>query len=100
MARVLLLIPSRTYRTHDFMAAASRLGIEVVVGSEHRPALASLMEGRHLRLDFGDIPQSTARIVGLARNRPLSSVVAVDDGGAVLAGSVAAALGIPPQPIH
>ena len=99
MARVLLLIPSRTYRTHDFMAAASRLGIEVVVGSEHRPALASLMEGRHLRLDFGDIRQSTARIVDFASNRPLSSVVAVDDGGTVLAASAAAALGIPHSPI-
>jgi len=44
MARVLLLIPSRTYRTHDFMEAASRLGVEVVVGSEHRSALAKLME--------------------------------------------------------
>ena len=48
MARVLLLIPSRTYRTHDFMAAASRLGIEVVVGSEHRPALAGLMDAGFL----------------------------------------------------
>ena len=95
MARVLLLIPSRTYRTHDFMSAASRLGIEVVVGSEHRPALASLMEGRHLRLDFQDIARSTARIVDLSKTQPLASVVAVDDGGTVLAASAAAALGIP-----
>ena len=99
MARVLLLIPSRTYRTHDFMAAASRLGIEVVVGSEHRPALASLMEGRHLKLDFGDIPQSTARIVDFSKTHPLASVVAVDDGGTMLAASAAAALGIPHSPI-
>src|SRR2546423_9397228 len=99
MARVLLLIPSRTHRTHDFMAAASRLGIEVVVGSEHRAALASLMEGRHLRLDFHDIARSTARIVDFATTRPLSSVVAVDDGGTVLAASAAAALRIPHNPI-
>ncbi len=52
MARVLLLIPSRTYRTHDFMEAAGRLAIEVVVGSQHRPALAALMDGRHLRIRF------------------------------------------------
>src|SRR5213596_3674256 len=76
MARVLLLIPSRTYRTHDFMAAASRLGIEVVVGSEHRPALAGLMEGRHLRLDFHDIERSTARIVDFSKAKPLAAVVA------------------------
>ena len=63
MARVLLLIPSRTYRTHDFMAAASRLGIEVVVGSEHRPALAGLMEGRRLRLDF-HVPACAILVAG------------------------------------
>src|SRR5438046_6530238 len=92
MARVLLLIPSRTYRTHDFMAAASRLGIEVVVGSEHRPALAGLMEGRHLRLDFHDIERSTARIADFSKAKPLTAVVAVDDAGTLLAASASAAL--------
>jgi biotin carboxylase len=99
MARVLLLIPSRTYRTHDFMAAASRLGIEVVVGSEHRPALAGLMEGRHLRLDFHDIERSTGRIVDFSRAKPLAAVVAVDDAGTLLAASAAAALGIAHNPL-
>jgi biotin carboxylase len=99
MARVLLLIPSRTYRTHDFMAAAARLDIEVVVGSEHRPALASLMEGRHLRLDFRDIAQSTSRIVDFSKTHSLAAVVAVDDGGTLLAASAASALRIPHSPI-
>jgi biotin carboxylase len=99
MARVLLLIPSRTYRTHDFMAAAARLDIEVVVGSEHRPALASLMEGRHLRLDFRDIAQSTARIMDFSKTHSLAAVVAVDDGGTLLAASAAAALCIPHSPM-
>jgi biotin carboxylase len=99
MARVLLLIPSRTYRTHDFMAAASRLGVEVVVGSEHRPALAGLMEGRQLRLDFADVEGSTRRIVDFAQTRPLASVVAVDDAGTLVAASAAAALGLPHNPV-
>jgi len=95
MTRVLLLIPSRTYRTHDFMAAATRLGIEVVVGSEHRPALAALMEGRHLRLDFTDVSESTARIVAFATTQPLDAVVAVDDGGTLLAAAASQALALP-----
>src|SRR2546428_6141589 len=77
------------------MAAASRLGIEVVVGSEHRPALAGLMEGRHLRLDFHDIQPSTRRIVEFSKTHPIAAVVAVDDGGTLLAASAAAALRIP-----
>src|SRR2546430_5133979 len=81
------------------MAAASRLGIEVVVGSEHRPALAGLMEGRHLRLDFHDIQPSTRRIVEFSKTHPITAVVAVDDGGALLAAAPAAALGHPHNPV-
>jgi biotin carboxylase len=99
MARVLLLIPSRTYRTHDFMAAASRLDVEVVVGSEHRPALAGLMEGRQLRLDFENVKGSTERIVAFAQTHPLAAIVAVDDAGTVLAAAAAEALGLAHNPI-
>jgi biotin carboxylase len=95
MTRVLLLIPSRTYRAHDFMAAAARLGVEVVVGSEHRPALAGLMEGRHLRLDFEDVGVSAGRIVAFAQTHPLAAVVAVDDTGTLLTATASQALGLP-----
>src|ERR1700724_3082037 len=94
MARVLLLIPSRTYRTHDFMEAASRLGIDVVVGSEHRSALAKLMEDRQLRLDFHDVERSTQRIVAFAKGHPLNAVVAVDDAGTLLAAAASKVLGL------
>jgi biotin carboxylase len=99
MARVLLLIPSRTYRTHDFMTAASRLDVEVVVGSEHRPALAGLMDGRHIRLDFEDLSHSTERIVDFALSHPLAAVLAVDDAGTLLAATAAQALGLPHNPV-
>ncbi len=94
MARVLLLIPSRTYRTHDFMEAAARLDVEVVVGSEHRSALAALMADRQIRLDFHDVEGSTRRIVAFAQDHPLSAVVAVDDAGTLLAASAAQTLGL------
>jgi biotin carboxylase len=99
MARVLLLIPSRTYRTHDFMEAASRLGVDVVVGSEHRSALAAMMEGRQLRLDFHDVERSTQRIVAFANDHPLNAVVAVDDTGTLLAASAAETLGLAHNPV-
>jgi len=99
MARVLLLIPSRTYRTHDFMTAAARLDVDVVVGSEHRPALAGLMHGRHLRLDFENLSGSTERIVAFAGTHPLAAVVAVDDAGTLLAATAAQALGLPHNPV-
>ena len=100
MTRVLLLIPSRTYRTHDFMEAASRLGVEVVVGSEHRSALASVMADRQLRLDFHNVERSTQRIVAFANDHPLNAVVAVDDTGTLLAASAASALGLAHNPVE
>jgi len=95
MPRVLLLIPSQTYRTHDFMTAAAALDVEVVVGSEHRPALSRLMEGRHIRLEFVDTTRSVERIVDFATTHPLDAVLAVDDAGALLAAAAAEALGLP-----
>ena len=95
MPRILLLIPSHTYRTADFLAAASALGIEVVVGCERRPALASLMEGRYLRLRFADIEWSVGRIVDFAGSSALDAVVAVDDAGTMVAAAASAALGLP-----
>src|SRR3989442_6029934 len=97
MTRVLLLIPSRTYRTHDFMAAAARLDVEVVVGSEHRPGLAGLMVGRDLRLDFENINGSTERIVAFAQTRHLTAIVAVDDARTLLAAADGIDLGLPPH---
>jgi len=99
MARVLLLIPSRTYRTHDFMEAARALSIDVVVASPHRPALAPLMDGRHLRLDFEKIDASLDSIVSFASEHPLDAVVAVDDGGTHLASAAGEALGLPHNPV-
>ena len=81
------------------MEAAGRLGVAVVVGSEHRSALAGLMQDRHLRLDFHDVERSTARILEYSRQHPLTAVVAVDDSGTVLAASAAQALGLPHNPV-
>jgi biotin carboxylase len=95
MTRVLLLVPTRTYRTSDFMAAAERLGVDVVVGSERRNALEALSAGRTLRVDLKDQARGVATIVEYARERPLDAVVGVDDGSTLVASAAAAALGLP-----
>ncbi len=42
--RVLLLLPTSTYRTRDFMEAAARLGALVVVASEEPSTMERLAE--------------------------------------------------------
>ena len=85
MARVLLLVPARTYRATDFLVAAGRLGLDVVVGSD-----GALPLDRHLvvRVDPGDLEASVDRL--LARSGPVDAVVAVDTPMLVLAAAVAA----------
>jgi biotin carboxylase len=94
MARVLLLVPSRTYRTSDFMAAAQSLGIEVAVGSDQRSALAGLMGERTLRVDFEHLERAVTAIKKYAAAHPLDAIVAVDDTGTLVAAVASAALGL------
>jgi len=95
MARVLLLAPARTYRAADFLVAAGRLGLDLVVGSD-----GALPLDRRLvvRVDPGDLAASVERLV--AHSGPVDAVVAVDTPMLVLAAAVAARMGLPHNPVH
>ncbi|HEV8626298.1 MAG TPA: ATP-grasp domain-containing protein [Acidimicrobiia bacterium] len=95
MSRVLLLLPSGTYKAPDFLDAARRLGVEVVVASETEQTLAEAMGDRALVVDLADPPGSAKRITALAARSPLDAVVAVDDQGLLIAALAAADLGLP-----
>lgn len=99
MSRVMLLIPTRSYRAPDFMEAAARLGVEVVVASDARSPLASLTKGRSLAVDFVDADAGAGAIEAFARRYPLDTIVAVDDGGALVAARAARRLELPYNPV-
>ena len=94
MARVLLLIPVASYRAADFLAAAEKLGIEVVVGSDQELVLGDLGGAIGLSLDFADIEGAVERVRIMASNAPFDAIVNVDDGGAELAAAIATALSL------
>jgi len=100
LKRILLLLPTTTYRTADFLDAVSGLDVEVVVGSERTPALSGLMEGRALRVDFRRPDAAALAIAGYARERPLDAIVPVDDEATLVAARAAAALGLPHNPVE
>lgn len=99
MPRILLLLATTTYRAADFMEAAAELGVEVVVGSDHRQALADQLPGSALELDFSDITDSTERVVAVAGEYPLDAIIAAEDEGAIVAATASAVLGLPHNPI-
>jgi len=76
--RILLLLPTATYRASDFVAAAAGLGVDVVVGSEHRQALSGSMGDRAVVLPLADVGAAVGAIVALHRRSPLDAVLAVE----------------------
>lgn len=94
MPRVLLVLPSATYRAPDFLDAAARVGAEVVVGSEHRQALSESMGNRSVVLTLSQPAMAADQIERLAERAPLDAIVAVDDGGVRAAALAAERLGL------
>ena len=102
MSRLLLLLPSATYRAKAFLDAAARLDADVVVASDHRQALAGALGDRALRVDLRRPEAAAQAIVELAQRVPFDAVVAVDDQGVLVAALAAERLGLahnPPEAI-
>jgi biotin carboxylase len=98
VARILLLVPSATYRARDFIDAARSLGVEVVIGTERAHALSELMEGRTLEVPLDDLHEAARVIVAHDDRFPLDAVLAVDDMGTLVAAEASALLGLRHNP--
>lgn len=99
MARILLLMTTRTYKAEAFLAAARRLGLDVVVGSDRVQALSHLNPGGNLALPFHDPAAAVRALVRFASAQPIDAVLAADDDGALLAAASGGALGLAHNPI-
>ncbi len=90
--RVLLLVPARTYRAADFIAAAERMRLDLVVASDGALPLGGSVIG----VRSADLEAGARRI--LARAGSVDAVVAADTPMLVLAATVAARMGLPHNP--
>ena len=97
MARLLLLLPTASYRATDFLTAARALGAEVLVASDRR--LVSMGDSQ-LTLDLSRPEAAAEAIAALAEERPLDAVVAVDDQGVRVAALAAERLGLSGNPVE
>jgi len=93
----MLLIPTKSYRTRDFIDAAARLGVDAVVGSDQDQVLAQAT-GHAVTVDFDDLEAGADAIERFAAEHPLDAVVGVDDTAGLLAATAAARLGLPANP--
>ncbi|PYP58541.1 MAG: hypothetical protein DMD44_07230 [Gemmatimonadetes bacterium] len=92
--RLLLLLPTATYRTAAFVEAARRLGVVLTVASERPSTFQDANPGGLVTLDLSEPDRAAAQARAFAREHPLQGVVGVDDDTAVVAAAIATALGL------
>jgi len=92
--RLLLLLPTVTYRTVAFVEAARRLGVDVTVGSERPSTFERANPTGLITLDFADPAHAAAQARAFAYAHPVHGIVAVDDDTAVVAAAIAQELGL------
>ena len=88
-ARVMLVLPTETYRATAFLRAAAVLGLEVVVASNEAPTLATLMRGHVLTLDLQAPSGSADRASDFNARWPVDAVIGVDEASVITAAHVA-----------
>lgn len=97
--RVLVVLPTRSYRAAAFLSAARRLGLEVVVASEEASTLAGVGEVEELVVDLNQPDAAADAALTLAGRVGLDAVVAVDDGAVQAAAAIALKLGLRGNPV-
>jgi len=98
--RVLLLLPTTTYKVQGYMDAAGSLGLDVVVGTESARASALTVPGTTIEIDPAHPDRSVAGIVEASSTRPFDAIVGVDDETTVLATMASRALGLRHNPVE
>src|SRR5256885_16842286 len=91
--RLLLLLPTATYRTAAFVEAARRLDIELTVASERPSTFQDANPAGLVTLDLSDPDRAVTHARAFAREHPLHGVAGVDDDTAGVGGPVPGAPG-------
>ncbi|MEK7737165.1 MAG: ATP-grasp domain-containing protein, partial [Pseudomonadota bacterium] len=85
MKRVLLLLPTTSYRNQDFLDAAKNLDVEIITAADYCHRLAPLWGMSPIQAVPFDQPEVAVKQVLAALGRPPDAVLAVDDSGLELA---------------
>jgi len=92
-----LVIPSGSYRTVDFVTAARDLRIDLVVASDGDLPMGGIGKARTLMVDFARPEWSASRIANLKPSP--DAVIAAGDRGVMIAAMASSILGVPANPV-
>ena len=99
MPRLLLLLPSTTYRTAAFVEAARRIGVDLTVASEQPSTFEAANPAGLLTLDLQHPERGAEQVAAFAGRHPIDGVVGVDDDTAVAAAVIAGRLRLRGNPM-
>ena len=94
MARLLLLLPTTSYRVKDFMAAAEKADVVVTVGSDAENVLNEFKSPGTLCVNFENLEEGVKAILDFNQEHPLTSIIAVDEPSSLLAAKASEKLGL------
>src|SRR5438874_7616098 len=92
--RLLLLLPTASYRTAAFVEAARRLGVDLTVASERPSTFQAANPPGLLTLHLSDPPRAAGGARAFAQGHPRRGAVGVEDDTAVVAGAFAGGPGL------
>ena len=98
MPSVVLILPKTGYRNDDFLAAAGKLGLEVIPAMDVCHRLAETWNQAPLALRFRDAEAAADELAHSVADRKPLAVVGVDDLTALVAALAAEKLGLPHNP--
>jgi len=97
--RLLLLLPTATYRTTAFVEAARRLDVALTVASERPSTFESALPDALVTLDFASVPRTVDQALAIHRDSALTAALGVDDETVILATAINLALGRAANPL-
>lgn len=88
--QIVLLVPTTSYRLDDFLQAAARLNIDVILASNRCRVLAvEWPEHFGLSLPFSSLRKAVAKAYSALRDKTIAAIIAADDHTTILAAMLA-----------
>jgi biotin carboxylase len=93
-SRILLLCTTTGYQAQAFVAAAKKLGLEIIFGTDRCQVLDDPWGDQAIPLRFDNPEENVRKIAEAARERPLSAIVQIGDRATVTASLASETLGL------
>jgi len=97
--RLLLLIPTTSYRTEDFVDAARALDVDLVIASDRPNVMSGTFPDHLITLPLSDPATAVQEVRRLVERRSFDAVVPVDDLTTMAAAAICRDLGLRSSPV-